>query len=427
MATVPSIIQTGYHTRSNSFPSRSHPLTSEVDEHLSRLASSESASTSSLLNHKLGRVQDLHDCIEKMLQLPFTQQMLSQEQQRECVDELLNGSLRLLDVCAMAKDALLQVKECTLELQSVLRRKRGATKGFSNEVRKYLTSKKAAKKAILRALKNLKHKENKQSTVANETGSLISLLKEVQAVTLKVVQSLLAFTFGPEKESQMIRWSMITKLLHPKRVSSEGEEQMNEMEIADASLQSLATSKSDMMQIEKVQNELKLSQSCIQDFEEGLEAHMEASMITSKKLIRMTSKWQKIAAIGSKRIVAARTNKNRAAADHSNKPSVVDKGCFVIYTMDKRRFVIPLAFLGSCIFSELFKMSEEEFGRPSDGPITLPCDSVLMNYIVSLVKRGLDKDMERAVLNSITTYRRTSSDTYLNQVHADQQSLVCGL
>ncbi|KAK9012666.1 hypothetical protein V6N11_040707 [Hibiscus sabdariffa] len=141
----------------------------------------------------------------------------------------------------------------------------------------------------------------------------------------------------------------------------------------------------------------------------------------------MTSKWQKIAAIGSKRIVAARTNKNRAAADHSNKPSVVDKGCFVIYTMDKRRFVIPLAFLGSCIFSELFKMSEEEFGRPSDGPITLPCDSVLMNYIVSLVKRGLDKDMERAVLNSITTYRRTSSDTYLNQVHADQQSLVCGL
>ncbi|KAK8717193.1 hypothetical protein V6N13_044470 [Hibiscus sabdariffa] len=68
-----------------------------------------------------------------MLQLPFTQQMLSQEQQRECVDELLNGSLRLLDVCAMAKDALLQVKECTLELQSVLRRKRGATKGFANE------------------------------------------------------------------------------------------------------------------------------------------------------------------------------------------------------------------------------------------------------------------------------------------------------
>ncbi|KAE8689225.1 putative Eukaryotic translation initiation factor 3 subunit A [Hibiscus syriacus] len=127
MATVPSNIQTSYHTRSNSFPSRSHPLTSEVDEHLSRLASSKSASTSSSLNYKLGRLQDLHDCIDKLIQLPFTRQILSQEQKRECVDELFNASLRLLDVCAAVKDALLQVKECTIELQSVFRRKRDAT------------------------------------------------------------------------------------------------------------------------------------------------------------------------------------------------------------------------------------------------------------------------------------------------------------
>ncbi|KAK8653450.1 hypothetical protein V6N13_127448 [Hibiscus sabdariffa] len=271
MATVPSNIQSSYHTRSNSFPSRPHPLTSEVDEHLSRLASSESASTSSSLNEKLGRLQDLHDCIEKLLQLPFTQQSLSKEQQRACVDELLNGSLGLLDVCAVAKDALLQVNKSTVELQSVLRRKRGATEGFSNEVRKYLTSKKAAKKAILKALKNLKQKENKQSTASTETGSVVSLLREVQAVTVNVLQSLLAFTFGPEKESQMRLWSLVSKLLHKKRVNSEGQEQMNEIEIADASLQSLATSRSDMKQIEKVQNELKLSESCIQDFEEGLE------------------------------------------------------------------------------------------------------------------------------------------------------------
>ncbi|KAK8987379.1 hypothetical protein V6N11_027131 [Hibiscus sabdariffa] len=89
--------------------------------------------------------------------------------------------------------------------------------------------------------------------------------------------------------------------------------------------------------------------------------------------------------------------------------------------MDKRRFTIPLAFLSNCIFCELLKMSEEEFGLPSDGPIPLPCDSVLMNYIVSLVKRGLDKEMEREVLNSFTTYR-CSPDTYFSQGHADQQT-----
>ncbi|MBA0730704.1 hypothetical protein Golax_004580, partial [Gossypium laxum] len=40
---------------------------------------------------------------------------------------------------------------------------------------------------------------------------------------------------------------------------------------AKASLLSLATSKIDLMQIEEVQNELKLSESCLQDFAEGLE------------------------------------------------------------------------------------------------------------------------------------------------------------
>ncbi|KAK8625260.1 hypothetical protein V6N13_090135 [Hibiscus sabdariffa] len=271
MANVPSSIQTGYHTRSNSFPSRSHPLSSEVDEHLSRLASSESASTSSSLNQKLGRLQDLHECTEKLLQLPLIQQILSQEQQRENVDELLNVSLRLLDVCTIAKDALLQVKESTLELQSVLRRKKGAKEGFANEARKYLTSKNAAKKAILKALKSWKHKEITQTTASNETGSMVSLLSEVQAVTLGVLQSLLSFTFGAEKESQARRWSFVSKLLHTKRVGSEGERQINEMANAEASLLSLATSKSGMMQIEKVQNELKLSECCIQDFEQGLE------------------------------------------------------------------------------------------------------------------------------------------------------------
>lgn len=168
MATTPSNIRTCYHARSNILPSWSHPLSSEVDEHLSRLASAESASTSSSLNHKFSSLQNLHDCIDKLLQQPFNRQILAQEQQRKDVKWLLNGSLRLLDVCTTAMDALLQLKESTLELQSILCRKRGSTTEVANEVRKYLTSRKTAKKAILMALKNLKHKENKKR---NETGA----------------------------------------------------------------------------------------------------------------------------------------------------------------------------------------------------------------------------------------------------------------
>ena len=52
---------------------------------------------------------------------------------------------------------------------------------------------------------------------------------------------------------------------------------------------------------------------------------------------------------------------------------VADKGHFVVYTTDKRRFVVPLMYLNNEIFRELLKMSEDEFELPNDGPITLPC------------------------------------------------------
>ncbi|GKV23918.1 hypothetical protein SLEP1_g33591 [Rubroshorea leprosula] len=188
------------HSRSNSFPSRSHPLTSDVDEHLSRLASSESASiSSSALSLKLNGLQDLHDCIEKLLQLPLNQQALGLEQNQKYVDELLDGSIRLFDVCAIVKDSLLQTKECTQELQSVLRRRQGTE--ITYEVRKYLASRKAVKKAVLKALKNLKIKQNKYS----ETRAIMNILQEAQVVTLNVMESLLHFISGSEGRSKTSR------------------------------------------------------------------------------------------------------------------------------------------------------------------------------------------------------------------------------
>nr|XP_033510095.1 auxin-responsive protein SAUR66-like [Nicotiana tomentosiformis] len=65
------------------------------------------------------------------------------------------------------------------------------------------------------------------------------------------------------------------------------------------------------------------------------------------------------------------------------------KGHFVVPTIDRRRFVIPLAYLENEIIRQLLNMSEEEFGLPSGGAITLPCDWVFMDYIISLIKKGV--------------------------------------
>ncbi|KAL4598115.1 hypothetical protein ACB092_11G036000 [Castanea dentata] len=184
-----------HHFRSNSFPTRAHPLISEFNEQLRRLRCSEATSSSSTsLSQKQIGLQDLHDCVDNLLQLPVAQ-ALAQEQNRKWL-----------------------VDECTRELQSTLRRRHG----------------------------NL---------------AIVSMLKELEAVTILVLESLVTFIAGP-------------KLLS--KSTCEGEEtDANEFEKVVAALQTLIshnTSKSDYsIHVQNVQNWMGRLESSIQDVEEVLE------------------------------------------------------------------------------------------------------------------------------------------------------------
>ncbi|KAJ4715906.1 Auxin-responsive protein [Melia azedarach] len=139
-------------------------------------------------------------------------------------------------------------------------------------------------------------------------------------------------------------------------------------------------------------------------------------MINSKRLIQLARKWQKMAAMKRRRISFLR---NGAA----QKPSVANKGQFVVYTTDNRRFTLPLEYLRTSLFIELLRLSEEEFGLPSDGPITLPCDSAFLNYVMSMVKGRIPEDLEKALLTSLSTcHFSASSSLALGESH--QQTLI---
>lgn len=87
-----------------------------------------------------------------------------------------------------------------------------------------------------------------------------------------------------------------------------------------------------------------------------------------------------------------------------------EKGNFAVYTADGRRFAVPLAYLENPIFIELLKMSEEEFGLRGNGPITLPCDGVFMDFLVSLVERCVCEDVEKALVTSMGSGRCVERD-----------------
>nr|GME01352.1 auxin-responsive protein SAUR68-like [Ipomoea batatas] len=143
-------------------------------------------------------------------------------------------------------------------------------------------------------------------------------------------------------------------------------------------------------------------------------------MISSKKLIKLAKRWQKFVAIRRKRISFPGNNND---AESCSASSAISKGHFAIYTADQKRFVVPLVFLDSEIIRQLLVISEEEFGLPSDGPITLPCDAVFMEYIISLLRQDVGIEIQNALLTSVTSNR--CSLTSMHQGWRDQQFLVC--
>ncbi|CAN1334838.1 hypothetical protein LINPERPRIM_LOCUS36537 [Linum perenne] len=188
------------HARSNSLPSTSHPLVSEIDEQVCRLRQSQA------ISHKLNILQDVYECFDKLIQLPSTQLAMIRDQ--NCFNELLDGSLRLLDLCNTAKDALSETEESVSELQSAIRRRQG---DLVAETKKYMNSRKIVKKAIQKALKGM---ESKKSTSFNN---------ESESMVLEVFESLLSFI------SQSSSRSLVSKLMASQKrvVAASGNERAN--------------------------------------------------------------------------------------------------------------------------------------------------------------------------------------------------------
>ncbi|KMT12779.1 hypothetical protein BVRB_4g088730 [Beta vulgaris subsp. vulgaris] len=250
-----------YHTRSYSFPSKSHPVSDELDASLCRLRSSQAASTSSVTN-KLTDLKDLYKCVDEFLQLPLNQKNVSQTQ---CVEQVLDGSLRLLDICSTSRDVLVQSKERLQDIQSVLRRRCSGELNITNEVAEYLKTRKTSKKIIKKCLKDIKEVDNTNEATA---------LTEVQAMTVEIFKSMLSYIGGSQKSS----WSFTKK--------KETTISTSEFDVVDATLELVISQKKkanvDMSQLVKLESE-------IQEIDEVLECLFRHLVKTRATLLNVLS------------------------------------------------------------------------------------------------------------------------------------------
>ncbi|KAK6253933.1 hypothetical protein QUC31_015653 [Theobroma cacao] len=143
-------------------------------------------------------------------------------------------------------------------------------------------------------------------------------------------------------------------------------------------------------------------------------------MISAKKLIRLARKWHNLAAIKRKTITFSRTTGDDDTNSCCSTSSMVEKGHFVVYSADEKRFVLPLEYLKNEIVMELFNLAEEEFGLPSNGNLTLPCDAAFMEYVIGLIKRKASKELVKALLMSVVSDRCLSSPDLHRQETSQQ-------
>jgi Auxin responsive protein len=146
-------------------------------------------------------------------------------------------------------------------------------------------------------------------------------------------------------------------------------------------------------------------------------------MLSPKKLVQMAKRWQKMAVLGRRRITLEKKLSHHET-DQCTGPWA-DKGNFVVYTIDGKRFMIPIDYLNTRIIMQLFKLAEEEFGYTVDGPITLPCEATFMEYEMDLVKRGVSEDVERALLSSVLLPCHHTCSVQSNLGTISQQLEVC--
>ncbi|KAJ7944082.1 DUF241 domain protein [Quillaja saponaria] len=239
-----------YHVRSISLPSTSHPSTVRVEEELNKLrtweatSTSTSTSTSASICNALSALEELYRCLDDLLNMTSTQQVVSCNQQDKCVEELLDGSVRILDICGITRDTLLQIREHVQDLQSALRRRKGDS-SIQSKVAEYRSFRKNMKKTSKKLIITLKQMENKfgVSPVLDQDhhlSAVIRVLREVTTMNISIFQSLLSFLAVPVSMPKAKKWSLITNLMHKGVIASEeNPEDLSELHSVDAALCSL--------------------------------------------------------------------------------------------------------------------------------------------------------------------------------------------
>jgi hypothetical protein len=213
------------HQRSASLPSISHPTESRVEAELQGLQAciSSPSTTIDMMCDGLRRLGDIYGCIEEIMSLPSNQVGLSLPLQRKMVEEELERSLVLVDLCNAMQENLAELKMSIQGLQLAL--KRGDDAAVQLKIEAFI---RLAKKAQRPFKKITSSKDIAQDC---RTVRLLAEAREMAVSLLEIASRLLPKHIAVSNGS---RWSLVSKRFQKRRVVCEQVQlQMLERSMAD--------------------------------------------------------------------------------------------------------------------------------------------------------------------------------------------------